>query len=49
VAEALGHLFGDFPRQLPILGIREVELLPISVFGAAAIFVDAERLGVLLG
>ncbi len=48
VSETLGQLFGDFARKFAIFGIGEVELLPISVFGAVAFFVDPQRLGIFL-
>ena len=49
VAETLGQLFGDLARKFPILGIGEVELLPIAMFQAVAFFIDAQGLGIFLG
>jgi hypothetical protein len=48
VPTTLAQLRGDLARQVAILGIGKVELLPISMFGAVALLVDAQRVGISL-
>jgi hypothetical protein len=43
------HLLGDVVRELEIFGIGEGKVLAIAMFGAAAVFVDAEGLRIFGG
>src|SRR5437899_1354508 len=49
VAEAFRHLLSHFAREFTIFRIRKIEVLPVTVLGAMAFFVDSQRLRIFLG
>src|SRR5260370_42450938 len=49
VTEAFRHLLSHFAGEFAIFRIREIEVLPVTMFGAMPFFIDSQRLRIFLG